>query len=262
MDPNSYYVDLGDHRYRPTVHVQGAWRDTEQHMAPVAGLLAHVIETHHPRPELQLCRLTYEILGVISAEPFRVEVSVIRPGRTIELVEAIMIIDGRPAVRATGWRLATADTAAVAGGRPEPLPAPDGLPVWPITDTWGGGYIDSLEFRVVPGSVPGRAQAWLHSRTALIDGVEASDLVRFVGLLDTANGIAARLPPRQWIFPNTDLSIHLTRRPRLSGGDAWVGFDARSEIGPTGIGLTSAIVYDLDGPVGRTEQILTVRKIG
>lgn len=261
MAPNSYYVDLGDQRYRPTVHAQGAWRDTEQHMAPVAGLLAHAIETHDPRPELQLCRLTYEILGVIRAEEFQVETRVIRPGRTIELVEATLSVGGRTAVRATGWRLAVTDTTEVAAGAPEPLPGPDALPRWDASGTWAGGYITGLEFRHTPDSEPGRVRAWLRTRTTLIDGIETSDLARFVGLLDTANGIAARLPPDRWTYPNTDLTIHLFRAPRLPESDAWVGFDARSVIGPNGIGLTSATVYDLDGPVGRTEQILTVRKI-
>src|SRR5699024_5524166 len=34
-----YYVAQGDGRYAPTRHAQGAWQETEQHMAPVAGLL-------------------------------------------------------------------------------------------------------------------------------------------------------------------------------------------------------------------------------
>lgn len=261
MNANAYYLDLGDGRYRPTEHTQGAWRETEQHMAPVSGLLAHAIETHAPRPDLQLCRLTYEILGVIEAADFEIAVEVIRPGRTIELVEATLTIGDRPAVRATAWRLAVSDTAEVAGGEPTPLPGPDGVPPWDVASRWGGGFIDGLEFRVLPGSEPGRARAWLRTGTHLVDGVAVSELAGFIGLLDTANGIAGRLPPTEWLYPNTDLSIHLFRAPRFTAGDGWVGFDAQAVTGPTGIGLTTATVYDLDGPVGRTEQILTVRRL-
>jgi hypothetical protein len=39
-----------------------------------------------------------------------------RPGRTIELVEATVLMADRPAVWARGWRLAALDTSAVAGG--------------------------------------------------------------------------------------------------------------------------------------------------
>ena len=49
---SSYYVPLGDGRYQPTIHVQGAWNDHEQHMGPVSGLIAHAIDQHEPRPEM------------------------------------------------------------------------------------------------------------------------------------------------------------------------------------------------------------------
>lgn len=82
--PDAYFVQEGEDRYVPTRHVQGAWRATEQHVAPLAGLLAHAIETNDPRPGLRLARLHYEILGVIALAPTQVRVSTIRRGRTIE----------------------------------------------------------------------------------------------------------------------------------------------------------------------------------
>lgn len=48
---NAYYVSLGDDVYRPTLHAQGAWRVDEQHVGAATGLLAHVLETHEPRPD-------------------------------------------------------------------------------------------------------------------------------------------------------------------------------------------------------------------
>ncbi len=60
------------------------------------------------------------------------------------------------------------------------------------------------------------------------------------------------------MFPNTDLTVHLYRTPV---GD-WVGFDTSVSFGPTGVGLTSSILHDVEGPVGRAEQILTVRPLG
>ena len=84
----------------------------------------------------------------------------LRPGRTIELVEATD--RGRPRrVRARVWLLSAHDTATVAGGQPEPLSVPDAFPAWVAPPTWGGGYIGSLEMRRVDpapdpvGSAPG-----------------------------------------------------------------------------------------------------------
>ena len=52
-------------------------------------------------------------------------VETIRPGRTIELVEATLVAGERPVIRARAWRIARVDTRSVAGGMPEPLPPPD-----------------------------------------------------------------------------------------------------------------------------------------
>lgn len=266
-EPASYYRRVSATTFAPTHHVQGAWRDSEQHMGPASGLLAHVLETTHPRPDLQLCRISYEILGVIGAEETTVEVEVIRPGRTIELLEARMIIAGRTAIRATAWRLAITDTTEVTGGEPAPMPAPEEWPDYAISSVWSGGYINSLDFRVDPASVPGRTRAWLTTPLSVVEDEPSSDLATFTTLVDTANGIAARMSPRDWLFPNTDLTIHYFRTPSFATGRAasdgeahWVGLETTASWGPTGVGLTSSILYDRAGAVGRAEQILTLRR--
>lgn len=252
---DSYYAPLGDGFYQPSIHTQGAWRTDEQHMGPVSGLLTHALQTHEPREDLQLARVTFDILGVIPAQRSRVRCRTLRPGRSIELLEASMAVGGRDVVRATAWRLARQDTAEVAGGAPDRLPDPDSLPAWDGTTVWRGGYIASLQMRAA--TEPGRARTWIRSRMSLIEGVEVSPVAAFITLVDTANGVATRADPDQWMFPNTDLSIHLFRTP-VAG---WVGFDTSVTFGPTGVGLTSSTLHDSRGPVGRAEQILTVRRL-
>lgn len=252
----------GIERFAPTLHAQGAWQAHEQHMSPVAALLLHAVETHlaargGPESELQIARITYEILGMIAARPVEVSVEVVRPGRTIALVEAALSVDGRVAVRARVWLLGASDTGSVAGGEPDPMPAPDAFPAWDNPSAWGGGYIDSLLARVDPASKPGRVRAWLTTDRVLVADESHSDLALFVGLVDTANGIAARESPATWIFPNTELTVHLYRTP--VGG--WLGLDVSAVFGASGVGLTSAVLFDTTGPVGRSEQILTVRAI-
>ncbi len=257
LDAGSYYLPLGDNVYQPTHRTQGAWQDWEQHMAPVAGLLAHAMQTHEPRPDLQLSRVTYEILGIIKGAPSTVRCRTLRPGRTIELVEAVFSVEGRDVVRAQGWRLSIQDTSKVAGGFPSMLPDPDTLPPWHPSGMWDGGYIASLEARAAPGNEPGRGQAWIRTPITLIEGEPVSPTAAFILLADTANGVAVRAQPTQWVFPNIDLSIHLYRQP-LPG---WVGFDTTVVFGEQGVGLTSSVLYDVHGAVGRAEQILTVREV-
>lgn len=256
-EPGAYYVALADGTYQPTLHAQGAWLRHEQHMAPVTGLVAHCLQRFNDRDDLQLARLSLEILGVIPARPTRVDCETVRSGRTIELDEATVTIDGRVAIRARAWRLSRQDTAEVAADDTPPLPEPESMPPADLGQVWGGGFISSLEVRTDPDGEPGRGRAWVRPRQALVAGEPVHPVAAYLGVVDTANGVATRLDPRRWMFPNTDLSIYLYREP-VPG---WVGFETSVAIGATGVGLTTSRLHDARGPVGRAEQILTVRRM-
>lgn len=253
-----YYFPRGEGRFESTVHVQGSWNPHEQHMAPVSGILAHSLELFQPRPELRMARLSFDILGLIPDGEFDIVTSMLRPGRTIELVQAELVSGGRTAVRATAWRLQRSDTSAVAAIEDARMPGPDET-AEPVTlDEWPGGYIRSIEVRLAPGHAPGRGRVWLRTQHPLVDGVPFSDVARLIGLVDTSNGVATRVKPGpgSYLFPNLDLQIHLYREP--SG--AWLGLQNSVSFGPDGIGLTSTVLHDTVGPFGRAEQILTIRQ--
>lgn len=259
MSAEAYYRARGEGRFESTVHAQGAWNPHEQHMAPVSGLLVHCIETFQPRPALRTARLSFDILGLIPDGEFEVRTTMLRPGRTIELVQAELVAGGRTAVRANAWRLQRSDTSAIAGVEDAPLSGPpeSGEPVELIE--WPGGYIKSIEVRTLPGHAPGRGRAWLRTRHPLLAGVAVSDTARLLGLVDTSNGIATRVSPGPggYLFPNVDLQVHLYREP----AGEWLGLENSVTFGSDGIGLTSTVLHDTLGPFGRAEQILTLRPI-
>lgn len=253
-----YYQALGDGRFCSTIHAQGAWNEHEQHMAPASGLMADSLERHEPRTDMRMARLSYEILGLIPGGGFHIETTTLRPGRTIELLQAEMVANGRVAIRATAWRLITSDTAAVAAIEDAAIPAPDDCKPLDGAAIWPGGYIRSLEMRMAEGHRPGAGIVWLRTEHPLTDKADSGDLARLVGLVDTANGIAARVPPGKdsYAFPNLDLQIHMYRRPE----GEWLGLDNAVSFGADGIGLTSTVLHDRQGPFGRAEQILTLRR--
>ncbi|MEP7330624.1 MAG: thioesterase family protein [Terracoccus sp.] len=263
LDPSTpaFYRRVGADLFEPTLQAQGAWRVDEQHMAPVSGILVHAIDAHEPRDGLQLARVNFDILGFIPARPSLVTVRTSRPGRTIELVEATLSVDDRAVVRAQAWRLSTHDSSPVAGVELDPMPGPEAFEPWAGSATWAGGYIAGLQIRSDPTARPGRTRAWIRTDNALLDGEPCSPTADLVRLVDTANGIAVRASPLEWMFPNVDLVIHLFREP-VPGPTGWVGFDTRVTMGATGLGLTSTTLHDEQGPVGRAEQILTVRRLG
>ncbi|MFF8285282.1 thioesterase family protein [Streptomyces albus] len=254
-----FFERIDEYRYKPTAHVGGAWNTEEQHFSPLGGLIVHAIERYRAgRPgasELVMSRISFDILGRLATDECEVRVETVRPGRTIELVEATVLIAGRPVVRARAWFLASLDTGAVAGGGAAPLTPPGALDTWDMTSVWPGGYIATLDMRPLAAPQPGRTTTWVSTDVGLVGGEEAGPLASYVALVDTANGIAVRQPPTAWMFPNVDLTIHLHRQPE----GRWTGLDTTVVFGPTGQGITSTVLHDLTGPVGHAQQILTVR---
>ncbi len=253
----SYFERLGPDRFRATPNVGGAWSTDEQHIAPALGLLAHVVELDRDRRregDLVVARLSYDILGTVPVDVVDTAVTLLRPGRTIELVEASLAYNGRDVVRMRAWLIATRDTSAVAGGHLPSIPGPQDMPAWDPKQVWPGGFVENVEVRRIEKE-PGRAAFWVHTPLPLVGGEDVSPLAATVGLLDIANGMTVRADPRSVAFLNVDLTAHIFHLPR--GG--WVGFDTTVEFGPAGLGVTHSVIHDVDGPIGISSQILTVR---
>lgn len=257
-EPACYFRKIDATRYQPTELTSGAWSTTEQHISPVIGLMVHAVERFVAQRDadgLDIARISVDILGVLPVEEFDVHVDVIRPGRTIELLEATVMSGGRAAVRGRVWRLATGDTTEVAGGDNTRLASPDRMQPWNLAEVWPGGYIASLDVRAGGPGEPGRNTAWVRSDVPLVANEPVSNLATFISFVDTANGIAVRESPDCWMFPNLDLTIHLFRQPR----GEWVGLDTKVVFGDSGHGTTTSRLFDTDGQVGYASQILTVR---
>ena len=257
-EPACYFEREGDHAFRATRLTEGAWNPAEQHIAPALGLIAHAIDADMERrrgdDRLVLARLSYDILGVIPIGTVTIEVSMLRPGRTIELVEARLHHDGRPCVLARAWLLKAYDTGAIAGSALDPMPARESLSAHTFDGTWEGACVRTLEGRREQLAL-GRARGWLRTEVALIGGESVGQTARMLGMVDFANGMTPRCGPETALFPNVDLTVHLLREPV---GD-WLGFDTAVSFGPVGIGLTHTILHDADGPLGSVAQSLTVR---
>lgn len=256
-DVDAYWLAKGDGLYEPTIHAQGAWNEGEQHLAASAGLIIHAIDRHEPRDDMQISKITFDVYGFIPLRPTHVRVETIRPGRTIELVEATFTVDGRTIIVAHAWRLSRQDSSPVAGTDADRLPPIDECPENPMKDLWPGGFIASLTHHQAPGAKPGRSRNWISTQTRLIDGEPYTDHAAFLGLIDTANGVATRVDPREWMYPNVDLTFHLFRQPKAGP----IGLDTTVSMGDDGLGVTHSVLSDSDGPVGYVTQSLTVRQL-
>ena len=148
-----------------------------------------------------------------------------RPGRAVELLAAELVAGGRPVLRARAWRIATGDTAAVAHGSAEPLPGPETVAGAPGAAAGLAARVPRLvEWRWLRGwlAEPGPGTVWARQRVPLVAGEEPSPLQRLAVVADSGNGAASPLDLREWLFVNTELTLHLHRAPQ----GEWIAVDA------------------------------------
>lgn len=252
--PGAFYVRLGEDRFISTLNSQGAWRPEEQHLAPASGLMLAEVERRLPSTKL-VSRASFDVLGLIHSGEFTIDVRMVRPGRSIELIEARMQHGNQTSTCARIWRLGATDTTRVQGIEWRQLPPPEAMRPFAFSSVWGGGFVASLEARRDGDARSGRGLSWLRTRCPLVAGEADPPVAGFLKVIDAANGLVVREQPGCVFFANVDLTVHFFRQPEAG----WVGFDTRVNFGPTGLGETLSVLSDVRGPVGTAAQSLTVR---
>jgi Thioesterase-like superfamily len=260
MEP--FYVPDGPSVLRSTRSTAGPWGADAQHGGPPAALLVRAVEALDP--DRVVGRFTMELLGPVPVGRLRVAAEVVRPGRSVALVEATLHDEARdrPCARATAWLFPRGEDGP--GGSPDASPgdAPsrgpaDGTPK-EAPPTWSRGYLDAIEWRWLHGAVdePGPGTVWMRPRVDLVEGEVASPVQRLMTCVDSASGVSAELDLARWTFLNTELTVHVLRPPV---GD-WVRLDAVTTLGPGSVGLATSHVHDERGLVARSAQALLVAR--
>jgi hypothetical protein len=241
---------------------RGPWDETMMHGGAPSALLARTIEHTDPGSELAVTRLTIEFLGGVPVGPVTVAAAVAKPGKRFQIVDATLEAGGRAVCLARAVRLRRADLPDAAAAPPpwlEPLPTPaTGEPLAQFVDTDRElFYPDATEIRQVEGRLgSGHVAAWIRLRGDLLPGETPSPLARAVAAADFANGLSWILPFDDWLFVNTELTVHLHREPE----GPWIGLDARTTSDAGGAALATAALHDLNGPFGVCAQALFVER--
>src|SRR5687767_8606465 len=98
-----------DNRFVPSELTRGPWDPGAQHAGPPSALLARALERCEPREGMRIGRITVEILGPVPLAPLTVEASIVRPGRSVELLAASLSGPDGEIMRASAWRVAAGD---------------------------------------------------------------------------------------------------------------------------------------------------------
>ena len=249
--------------FESTDYTRSNWDPAIQHGSPPLALMTKLIEELSESiadSRLRIGRVSMDILGPIPVAPVRVRAWVDRPGSRISLLAAEMVAErpggpDRAVARASAWLLATSDTADVATDRFPPLVEGEADPV---PHSWEGatGYLEAISWRRQVELDNGSSVVWMSPLAHLVDTEEMTQTQRLALVVDCANGAGAAIDPAAFVFMNTDTAMHLHRVP--VGND--FALRARGSVGPDGIGVTTAEIFDRQGFIGTCAQTLLIQR--
>jgi hypothetical protein len=253
------FYEQADDGFVATELTRGPWDPNAQHAGPPSALLGREIERVEGGEGFQVARVTFEILRPVPIGPVRVEVEVVRPGRSVQMIEARLSGEAGDLMVARGWRIRTSEIEipdeVLTTPAPPPGPEEGGTPEFFSTGQ-SVGYHTAMEWRSVGGGFlePGPATVWMRMGCRLVEGEEPTPLQRTLVAADVGNGISAVLDWRRYVFINVDLSVHLERMPE----GEWVCVDAVTLPQRSGIGTAESVLSDRRGRIGRAAQALLI----
>jgi hypothetical protein len=257
---DSFFVQDGVY-FVPTDWARGPWTAEAAHAGPPAALLGRAVEALEPAgPEMLVSRFAIEILRPVPLRPLSVRAFVVRPGKRVQLAEALLHDGDTEVARAAVWRIRPRDVLDREHNlEAHPFPAPlDSPPVEPFRWGWEPNYFVGMESRTARGDWlrPGPAAMWMRMRIDLVPGEQVAPLSRVLVAADSGNGISWELPLGEFLFANLDLTVHLARMPE----GEWVCLDAISRLGKAGLGIAQSTLWDERGRFGSGAQSLLVSR--
>jgi hypothetical protein len=260
--PSAAYPALDARSYRSSALTRGPWHPEHQHAGPPIALVCRALEQAAQVHGLaHISRLTANLLRPVPIANLVVEVITDYVGRNAGHFSAHLMAGDKDVGRFTAL-----------AQRESHVPLPDALPGHPLPAAplspenspevhfpFAGrhvGYADLVETRAARGKIfNGPCAIWFRMRRPLLENESPSVYQRVAVAADSGNGISAILDFERYIFVNSDLTIHLLRRPV----GEWVCLDARTYLGSNGCGLAESSLYDVEGLIGRATQSLAIR---
>jgi hypothetical protein len=245
----------------PTEYSRGPWSPTALHGGPVAALVARAAESVEGDEDLQVVRVTLELLRPVPVAPLRVSSAVVRPGRKVQLIDTVVEADGVEVAWSRALRIRTTrDEEPLRPTVPEDEAPPGpavGIPRPPIPGEYRAFHSEGVAMRYVAGAFerPGPATVWIRLEVPVVLGERPSPWQRVGAAADFGNGVGAELPfGSNHLFINPDLTVSVHRPPV----GEWVGLEARTRFGSPGIGAAESALWDGEGRIGRAVQNLVV----
>jgi hypothetical protein len=249
------YLPDGD-GYVATLATQGGWNPAHQHGSPSQALLARAVEQTPSLVPMQVVRLTHDLFRAVPIGPrLTVSTEIVRDGKRIQVVEAVMRDGDLEIARTRALRLRIEDLTGLPGLPPVPdllpsLPSPQSLETAYMNTPAGSrpGFLDGMELRrfPVPEGPEGSFGFWVRLLVPLVPDEVPTPLVRLSIAGDFCNMIGAVYDATHLTAINPDLNVHVLGLP----AGEWVAVTGDTRIGlATGMGLSGGYLRDEDGSV-------------
>ena len=247
----------------PTALARGPWSPDAQHGGAPSALLAGMLERFEPGPAEFTARLTVDLMRPVPLAPLRIERTMVRPGKKVQIVQGSLFSGDTEVVRATALRMRTIDPAYDDMGtnsEVEPLPPPGTPTTFPFAQGRPPGFWNVVELSPAVGTfaapVNGRTAVWFRLRVPVIAGEEPSPLQRVAAVADFGNGMGMAVDRERFSFINPDLTVILHREPV----GEWVALDGTSHAEGSGVGVAETVLHDERGRIGRGIQTILLEQ--
>ena len=251
MTDTCFFVS-DDKGYVPTPLARGPW-GLSLAGNYIGGLLGRAVEQEVDDPDMQPARVTVDLLRPVALQPLQVQSTVVRDGRRLRLVDAVMTQNDVMVARASALFLrrsehdaATVWTSPVTMPAipPEPDAVADDLPM--LLQSYGRDPIaGSPGVGVTEWRHDGQKFAWARETKPLVDDEPLSPFVRAVMAGDITSSLS-HWGTEGLQFINADYTITLSRLPE----GLYVGLASLTHYGHAGVATGVATLFDETGPIG------------
>lgn len=249
----------------PSSLTAGPWYPGTQHgsaMLLMAALAAEQYPSDIPR---QVTRLTVDMMRAAPVAPVKLETSIRKGGRNMEVLDISILAEGEECVRASAMRFRVADVPVASRsryqGEPPRLPGP--LPSDLFSHAANReGFHHAIEVRMDIDTQP--AIMWFRLKQPVLPALFATPLLRVALAADwtySIPSIAARVATGEWpVNPtyfgiNPDTTFNLHRQPE----GEWIGIQTHATYDDLGAGTVMGQIFDERGPVGFSTQSILLR---
>jgi len=264
---NYFFHKEGD-IYAPQATAGSPWSETMQHGGPVNAIITMSIEAAAQQVDMQVARLTMDILKPVPMQPMMLKTHFVRKGGKMAVVDTFMTVAGSDEPVASGRAVLLKATqgknilADTSGPQPEPR---DSFPVEPwipveIAAQLPPGLHHLIQFH--PSDNSERPVCWINGPAAMLQDRAMTPLEQCATTADMTTVLATRMSATQagalsfdvMDIMNTNTSIHFARPPV----GEWFAYTDHYMQVSAGYGLAGCVIYDEQGCVGQVTQNLIV----